>query len=272
MWRLWDVWFANDIHGFVQILYSQNRVIICEFSLFLADRFQKLSRIYGVLTDPAAKASYDKWIRIKEMIKKRNEELSAKRRKLKESLESKENEHYATLKEEHEARVMMKSQIERLREQSQVMVQQHQEQLRTLLQNDSPDSDSSEADDVVIQATWERGSSYSSDQLRDMFNKYGQVEGVVKKKTKALISFAKPTDATNSIKNLSDVFSFKWISGQPPVLQPVESSSSTTCTPKDVFRGSTIEDNGDDYERQVMERLRRAQRKREEESELRDKS
>ena len=66
------------------------------------------------------------------MVKRKNEELSAKRRKLKESksflingdsihvciiiiikiaLERKESDHYTTLQAEHEARQMMKSQV-----------------------------------------------------------------------------------------------------------------------------------------------------------------
>lgn len=55
-----------------------------------SDLFQKLSKAYNILTDPAAKASYDKWLKAKHAAKKRHEELNVKRRKLKESLEKRE--------------------------------------------------------------------------------------------------------------------------------------------------------------------------------------
>ena len=69
-----------------------------------SDLFQKLSKAYNILTDPAAKvrlctmfkkvaceyfhlqASYDKWLKAKHAAKKRHEELNVKRRKLKECM------------------------------------------------------------------------------------------------------------------------------------------------------------------------------------------
>ncbi len=46
----------------------------------------------------------------------------------------------------------------------------------------------------------------------------------------------------NAIQNLSHVYKFKWIQGEPPLLTSVGTESSN-----------------DDYEMQVLERLRKAQ-------------
>lgn len=50
-----------------------------------ADLFQKLSQAYDILLDAAARAAYDSWLKAKQAAKQRNAELSAKRRKMKES-------------------------------------------------------------------------------------------------------------------------------------------------------------------------------------------
>lgn len=59
---------------------------------FLAEMFQRLSQVLAVLTDPVARASYDRWQKAKLASKKRHEELTAKRRKLKEQLEERESQ------------------------------------------------------------------------------------------------------------------------------------------------------------------------------------
>jgi hypothetical protein len=50
-------------------------------------------------------------MKARESLKKRNEEMSVKRKQLKETLESKENEHYKNLQEEYEAQLSMKKEV-----------------------------------------------------------------------------------------------------------------------------------------------------------------
>ena len=54
--------------------------------------FQKLSKVLTVLTDHMARASYDRWLKAKQVAQRRHEELNAKRRKLKEQLEQRESQ------------------------------------------------------------------------------------------------------------------------------------------------------------------------------------
>ena len=54
--------------------------------------FQKLSKVLTVLTDPLARASYDRWLKAKQVAQRRHEDLNVKRRKLKEQLEQRESQ------------------------------------------------------------------------------------------------------------------------------------------------------------------------------------
>jgi len=56
-------------------------------------------------------AAYDKWLRAKHAAKKRHEELSAKRKKLKESLENRENQHLQGVVDEREAARRMQKEV-----------------------------------------------------------------------------------------------------------------------------------------------------------------
>lgn len=75
--------------------------------------FQKLSQVLAVLTDPVARASYDRWQKAKLATKKRNEELTAKRRKLKEQLEERESQQTSTSETvtEREAAATMQKEV-----------------------------------------------------------------------------------------------------------------------------------------------------------------
>lgn len=76
-----------------QLQVTSNGVCLIAFS---AEMFQRLSQVLAVLTDPVARASYDRWQRAKLASKKRHEELTAKRRKLKEQLEERESQQTST--------------------------------------------------------------------------------------------------------------------------------------------------------------------------------
>ena len=76
-----------------------------------AAMFQKLSKILTILTDPVARASYDRWQRAKHAARRRHEELSAKRKKLKEELESRESQRPSSEPTEREAAAKMQKEV-----------------------------------------------------------------------------------------------------------------------------------------------------------------
>lgn len=80
---------------------------------FLAEMFQRLSQVLAVLTDPVARASYDRWQKAKLASRRRHEELTAKRRKLKEQLEERESQQASTSETvtEREAAASMKKEV-----------------------------------------------------------------------------------------------------------------------------------------------------------------
>ena len=78
-----------------------------------AEMFQKLSKVLLVLTDPLARASYDRWQRAKRAARRRHEELGVKRKKLKEKLEQRESQQTAMsdVMSEREAAATMQKEV-----------------------------------------------------------------------------------------------------------------------------------------------------------------
>ena len=75
--------------------------------------FQKLSEVLAVLTDAMARDSYDRWLKAKQVARRRHDELNVKRRKLKEELEQRENQQVSSSAtvSEREAAADMKREV-----------------------------------------------------------------------------------------------------------------------------------------------------------------
>ena len=81
-----------------------------------AAMFQKLSRVLTVLTDPVARASYDRWVKAKNATRRRHEELDVKRRRFKEQLEQRESQQttISDIMTEREAAANMQKEVRKL--------------------------------------------------------------------------------------------------------------------------------------------------------------
>ena len=75
----------------------------------------KISKAYEILSDPATKAAYDKWVRVKQASLRRTQELSGKQKKFKEELELQEQLLAQESEHMREASRNMEAEIARLR-------------------------------------------------------------------------------------------------------------------------------------------------------------
>lgn len=216
-----------------------------------ADLFDKLSKAHHILTDPAAKAAYDKWLKAKFAAKKRHEDLNVKRRKLKESLESREHQSAMTTADVRMAAKDMEKELARLREEGRQKIKEQEELLRQqFLSNTDQDYD-----DVMptLKVTWktqkiaEPNGGYNEENLKAIFSQIGRIHHVLvssKKKGKALVSFHYPEDAEEAmlLSNLghaSNPLSLSWVCGQPGSEKPTQQRDPTDTTSVTTSEGNS---------------------------------
>jgi len=214
--------------------------------------FQKISKAYKILTDPAAKAAYDKWIRAKQTSLRRTQELSSKRKKLKEDLELQEQMSAQQSEYEREASRNIEAEIARLRTEGTEWIKKQEELLRAEFQNPVETQE-----DPTLKAQWKAtkndatNGGYSRDMLLKLFSKFGKVLDVLvpNKKGRALIVFKNATDASQAIlveKGLpTNPLSLTWAAGKPAV------EESQTFNP---------DNDLENYELATFARLREAQK------------
>lgn len=235
-----------------------------------ANIFLKLSKIYTILTDPAAKAAYDKWLKAKHAAKMREKALDSKRRKLKKDLESKESQHLDNLAAEMDARQQLEKVIERLREEGHQRMKEQEEQLRGqfLLKTEDGDSEDSM---LTLKVTWrarktdESNGGYSQQVLEDIFAEFGSMHHVLvsaKKKGKALVTFDWPEDAQHAVERATGLagnpLTVSWLSGQPAAAAS-PAPRQTGASVGHVTTGSTPLHDNKDYESITLMRLRQAE-------------
>jgi len=213
--------------------------------------FQKISKAYKILTDPAAKAAYDKWVRAKQASLRRTQELSSKRKKLKEDLELQEQMSAQQSEYEREASRNIEAEIARLRTEGTEWIKKQEELLRAEFQN--PEIQ----EDPTLKAQWRAtkndatNGGYSRDILMKLFSKYGKVLDVLvpKKNGRALIVFNNTTDASQAVlveQGLTtNPLSLTWAAGKPAVIE------SQTFNP---------DNDLENYELETFARLREAQK------------
>ena len=187
-----------------------------------SETFQKIAKAYEILSDPAAKAAYDKWVRAKQASLRRAQELSGKRKKLKEELELQEQLSAQETEYMQEANRNMEAEITRLRTEGQEWIKRQEEVLRAEFQNIE--------EDPTLKAQWKAAKTdtnnggYSRDILMEQFGKYGKVLDIIvskKKNGRALVVFEKATCASQAFlveKGLAtNPLTLSWAAGKPVV-------------------------------------------------------
>nr|XP_026694791.1 dnaJ homolog subfamily C member 17 isoform X2 [Ciona intestinalis] len=199
-----------------------------------AETFHQLSQALEILSDVGARAAYDHVLRARRAAKERTQQLDAKRRKVKEDLEAREQA--ADQIEKKQAKTNLKHEIERLRDEGSRILEEEQRYMReqmkkeesTLIHNDQP------KEPARLKLKWrslkedENNGGYNEDMLKKMFSKYCNVNGLIlsKKKGSAIIELAdaKAAELAKSVELglPSNQLRISWLSGKPNTAPPSE--------------------------------------------------
>ncbi|XP_078482410.1 dnaJ homolog subfamily C member 17 isoform X2 [Ciona intestinalis] len=197
-----------------------------------AETFHQLSQALEILSDVGARAAYDHVLRARRAAKERTQHLDAKRRKVKEDLEAREQA--ADQIEKKQAKTNLKHEIERLRDEGSRILEEEQRYMReqmkkeesSLIHVDQP------KEPARLKLRWrslkddETNGGYNEDMLKKMFSKYSNVNGLIlsKKKGSAIIELAdaKAAELAKSVELglPSNQLRISWISGKPKTVPP----------------------------------------------------
>lgn len=179
-----------------------------------AEAFLELSKALEILTDEKARAAYDKVIAAKKQAKERVRQFDAKRKKLKEDLEAREEAYKRSLDPTYNTKSdeeQLKAEIERLKKEGSRQVEEEVafvkkqiwEQLYGLSKNSA-----SNVGEFRIKIRWKvqeddtTNGGYNYDNLHTMFSKYGDVAALVissTKKGRAMVEFGDKSAAETAL-------------------------------------------------------------------------
>jgi DnaJ family protein C protein 17 len=250
--------------------------------------FHQLSKALELLTDPAARAAYNKVLDGKLAATLRHKELDSKRKKFKEDLEAREKAaeiipSSGKKKTELSAAEALRQEMDRLREEGSALLKAEQERLRQLLkedlsqtkQTDSADEDCSRQT-YKLRLKWKSNKAdpdnggYSANYLEQLLKKYGEINVLVissKKKGTAMVEYTTYSAAMlamQSERGLTDnPLTISWLT-HPVVPHSADvSSSSDRQRSQHSADGVTPSINrttqSSDFESIVLMRLRQAE-------------
>ncbi len=166
------------------------------------DNFQKLKTSYEILKDEKARKLFDDLLRVKLEKLHRLSQHDSKRRRMMSDLDERERAAFApdptarAKDEEERISRKLKEEITRIRAMHNNKAASGSKKQTTVGGKDSTDGSQSGTDkEKVLKVSWEKvGQDYSAQRLRELFEKFGEVEDVVirstKKKGSALVVMA----------------------------------------------------------------------------------
>ncbi|XP_062502624.1 dnaJ homolog subfamily C member 17-like [Corticium candelabrum] len=231
-----------------------------------AEKFQKLSRIYEILSDTVAKAVYDNLRKARRKQKERNEALDAKRRKIKEDLERREHQSLQDKYDEQAAVKKLEEEIKRLRAEGSKKVKEQEQLMKQKLEGKTEESKASAA---TVKVRWkakksdETNGGYSKVLLTQLLQKYGDVEVLVslKRKGSAIAAFSDIHSAAMAIQNETGLsencLTLSWADGEPVHHVGKQEPPEPAIQQEDVGSAGLSSDR--DYESVVLTRMKQAQ-------------
>ncbi|KAG5331861.1 DJC17 protein, partial [Acromyrmex charruanus] len=178
-----------------------------------AELFQELSRVLEILTDANARAAYDQAIAARKQAKERVRQFDAKRKKLKEDLEAREEAYKRSLDPKSDTKSdeeRTKAEVKRLQEWYKQIEEEMVFTRELFLEKLKSSSDdlTSNVGDFRIKIRWKvqdgdlTNGGYNYDNLHKMFSKYGDVAVLVVSSTKkgsAMIEFGDKNAAETAL-------------------------------------------------------------------------
>lgn len=161
--------------------------------------FEQAKSAVELLSDPQARAAYDKVLQLQEAARRRNAQRDAAQRQARSKLEEREDAARKAQREQEEAQRQLQAQIVRLRAENEARLQAERERLRTEAQAHQRAAAAAAAAAAVpssfeLKIRWQPGPSqgqdYSEAELTRLFAKYGPVRVIMSRKPgRALVSF-----------------------------------------------------------------------------------
>ncbi|KAF9081910.1 DnaJ (Hsp40), sub C, member 17, partial [Mortierella sp. GBA35] len=213
--------------------------------------FHELSQAYDLLLDPAARAAFDNLLNVKVQAKARSDKYDSARKKMKDDLENRENAFKKQQQDEKAAALRMHYEMERLkkenikkREEREAELLKQADQLSQAAASARQAARDEEATslDTTLRLKWKKKKQeLGSEELTDIFNKFGAIDSCLSKKQgSALISFKTLTGAYATIAASErgdrdlEAFTITWAGGSEPALVSslrAKSTLSPSSTP-----------------------------------------
>ncbi|XP_076235425.1 dnaJ homolog subfamily C member 17 isoform X2 [Calliopsis andreniformis] len=234
--------------------------------------FHELSRALEILTDASARAAYDKVINAKHQAALRVKEFDAKRKRLKEDLEAREDAYKKSLNLQHSNKSdkdKLRAEIERLQREGSKQVEEEiafmtkkiQEQSKGLHRESEIENDS-----YKIKIKWKSDKNnfnndiYDYSTLHRILSKYGDVATLVISPTKegrALVEYRRRSEAEMALNTEVG------LAQHPLKLQKLwnTSTQSNFTNERSAYNMHRNETLDADFERSVLDNLRRAEEK-----------
>lgn len=230
-----------------------------------ASLFHKLSQALELLTDPAARAAYDKAQKAKKAAEKRHKELDGKRQKLKEDLEAREGEVNQQKESDFVASRNLAVEIERLRKEGSKLLEKEQNLMKEHIKKGNErlivDDEVAEVDEErtpKLKIKWkakktdENNGGYSHSVLHGLLHKYGDILTLIvssKRNGSAIVEF-RDRSAANMVVQYErglqeNPLIFIWLDGES---EPTPSSQPTVPSSNDT-----------DFESLVLHKMRQAE-------------
>uniref|UniRef100_A0AAF5PSS3 DnaJ domain-containing protein n=2 Tax=Wuchereria bancrofti TaxID=6293 RepID=A0AAF5PSS3_WUCBA len=203
------------------------------------EMFLKISKAFELLSDAAARAAYDHVLAARTAhtiyVRRRQNNESEKRRKLREELERREANVLNVQHEKEKAKRELEKEIQRLRKEGSKLLQRERENIEQEIRKNATVEEQSGDKRLLARykLRWKRETdqcNYDEDDLRKLFSKYGHISDVI-------VSSSSRGMAILEFDELVDVDGIEKETGKPDV--PI----ATTCLqkPSSRLRSSEIQ-------------------------------